>query len=87
MKVAQVSGPGAEFELVERDIPTPPVGHVRIRVQACGICHSDMLTKEGQWPGITHPRVPGHEIAAVIDEVSANAVMSGKAEFRVVLTM
>lgn len=72
MRVAQISRPGAEFELVERDIPAPPSGHVRIRVQACGICHSDALTKEGQWPGITYPRVPGHEIAGVIDELGAN---------------
>jgi D-arabinose 1-dehydrogenase-like Zn-dependent alcohol dehydrogenase len=72
MKVAQISGPGAEFELVDRDIPSPAAGHVRIRVQACGICHSDVLTKEGLWPGITYPRVPGHEIAGVIDELGAN---------------
>jgi D-arabinose 1-dehydrogenase-like Zn-dependent alcohol dehydrogenase len=72
MKVAQISGPGAEFELVERDIPSPPSGHVRIRVQACGICHSDLLTKEGQMPGIIYPRVPGHEIAGVIDELGAD---------------
>ena len=72
MKVAQISGPGAEFELVEREIPSPAAGHVRIRVQACGICHSDALTKEGHWPGITYPRVPGHEIAGVIDELGAS---------------
>jgi D-arabinose 1-dehydrogenase-like Zn-dependent alcohol dehydrogenase len=72
MKVAQVSAPGAEFELVEREIPNPPAGHVRIKVQACGICHSDVLTKEGHWPGITYPRVPGHEIAGIIDELGAN---------------
>ena len=71
MKVAQISGPGAEFELVEREIPSPAAGHVRIRVQACGVCHSDALTKEGVWPGITYPRVPGHEIAGVIDEVGS----------------
>jgi D-arabinose 1-dehydrogenase-like Zn-dependent alcohol dehydrogenase len=71
MKVAQISAPGAEFELVEREIPNPPAGHVRIKVQACGICHSDALTKEGHWPGITYPRVPGHEIAGVIDELGA----------------
>jgi D-arabinose 1-dehydrogenase-like Zn-dependent alcohol dehydrogenase len=71
MKVAQISAPGAEFELVEREIPNPPAGHVRIKVQACGICHSDALTKEGHWPGITYPRVPGHEIAGIIDELGA----------------
>jgi D-arabinose 1-dehydrogenase-like Zn-dependent alcohol dehydrogenase len=69
MKAIQVASPGAEFELVEREIPTPSAGHVRIRVQACGICHSDSLTKEGQWPGIKYPRVPGHEVAGVIDEL------------------
>ncbi len=71
MKVAQITKPGADFEIVEREIPQVGVGHVRIRVQACGICHSDALTKEGQWPGITYPRVPGHEIAGVIDELGA----------------
>ena len=72
MKVAQISAPGAEFELVEREIPNPPAGHVRLKVQACGICHSDALTKEGQWPGIVYPRVPGHEIAGIIDELGAS---------------
>jgi len=71
MKAVQVASPGAEFELVEREIPTPSAGHVRIRVQACGVCHSDSLTKEGQWPGLKYPRVPGHEVAGVIDELGA----------------
>ena len=70
MKVAQISKPGGDFELVEREIPKPLEGHVRIKVQACGICHSDVLTKEG-WPGIQYPRVPGHEVAGVIDELGA----------------
>jgi D-arabinose 1-dehydrogenase-like Zn-dependent alcohol dehydrogenase len=69
MKVAQISKPGADFEIVEREIPTPVAGHVRIKVQACGVCHSDVLTKEGLWPGIQYPRVPGHEVAGIIDEV------------------
>src|SRR5580700_370041 len=69
MKVAQISKPGADFEIVEREIPTPNAGHVRIKVQACGVCHSDVLTKEGLWPGIQYPRVPGHEVAGLIDEV------------------
>jgi len=69
MKVAQISKPGADFEIVEREIPEPGTGHVRIKVQACGVCHSDALTKEGLWPGIQYPRVPGHEVAGVIDEV------------------
>src|SRR6516162_1419816 len=71
MKAAQVSKGGAEFEVVERDIPEPGAGQVRIKVQACGVCHSDVLTKEGLWPGIQYPRVPGHEIAGVIDELGA----------------
>jgi D-arabinose 1-dehydrogenase-like Zn-dependent alcohol dehydrogenase len=71
MKAVQVASPGADFELVEREIPSAPAGHVRIRVLACGICHSDVLTKEGQWPGIKYPRVPGHEVAGVIDELGA----------------
>jgi D-arabinose 1-dehydrogenase-like Zn-dependent alcohol dehydrogenase len=71
MKAAQVPRPGADFEIVEREIPKPGVGQVRIKVQACGVCHSDVLTKEGQWPGIQYPRVPGHEIAGKIDELGA----------------
>jgi len=71
MKAMQVPKAGADFELVEREIPQPGQGQVRIRVQACGVCHSDVITKEGLFPGITYPRVPGHEIAGVIDEVGA----------------
>ena len=69
MRVAQVSRPGGPLELVERPIPDPGPGSVRIKVQACGVCHSDVFTKEGQWPGITFPRVPGHEVVGVIDAV------------------
>src|SRR5271169_6790461 len=71
MKAAVVTKPGADFEIQEREIPTPQAGWVRIRVIACGICHSDVFTKEGHWPGIQYPRVPGHEIAGVVDEVGA----------------
>jgi D-arabinose 1-dehydrogenase-like Zn-dependent alcohol dehydrogenase len=71
MKVAQVASPGADFQIVEREIPEPGAGHVRIKVQACGVCHSDVLTKEGFWPGIQYPRVPGHEVAGLIDEVGS----------------
>src|SRR5213592_3893794 len=71
MKVMQVPKAGADFEAVEREVPIPPAGHVRIRVMACGICHSDSYTKEGLFPGITYPRVPGHEVAGVIDETGA----------------
>jgi D-arabinose 1-dehydrogenase-like Zn-dependent alcohol dehydrogenase len=71
MKSAQIPRAGGEFEIVEREIPNPLAGQVRIKVQACGVCHSDVLTKEGAWPGIEYPRVPGHEIAGVIDEPGA----------------
>ena len=71
MKAAQISKPGAEFQIVERDIPNPGAGEVRIKVKACGVCHSDVFTKEGQWPGIQYPRVPGHEVAGIIDAVGA----------------
>jgi len=71
MKAAQIPKPGADFEIVEREIPTPSAGQVRIKVQACGVCHSDLFTKEGAWPGIEYPRVPGHEVVGTIDEVGA----------------
>jgi D-arabinose 1-dehydrogenase-like Zn-dependent alcohol dehydrogenase len=69
MKVAQVPKAGADFQIVEREIPEPGAGEVRIKVQACGVCHSDVLTKEGMWPGIQYPRVPGHEVAGIVDTV------------------
>jgi D-arabinose 1-dehydrogenase-like Zn-dependent alcohol dehydrogenase len=71
MKAAQISKPGGDFEIVEREIPSPAAGQVRIKVQACGVCHSDVLTKQGAWPGIQYPLVPGHEVAGVIDELGA----------------
>src|SRR5271155_4643148 len=71
MRVAQVSRPNGPFEIVERPIPEPGAGTVRIKVLACGICHSDSFTKEGTYPGIAYPRVPGHEVAGVIDAVGA----------------
>jgi D-arabinose 1-dehydrogenase-like Zn-dependent alcohol dehydrogenase len=71
MTVAQVPKPGAPFQIVEREIPAPGAGQVRIRVKACGVCHSDVLTKEGGWPGLEYPRIPGHEVAGVIDDVGA----------------
>ena len=71
MRVAQVPGPGKQFEIVERPIPQPAQGMVRIKVAACGICHSDSLVKEGLWPGIQYPRVPGHEVAGAIDALGA----------------
>jgi D-arabinose 1-dehydrogenase-like Zn-dependent alcohol dehydrogenase len=71
MKAAQIPKAGGDFQIVEREIPKPDAGQVRIKVQACGICHSDVLTKDGAWPGIQYPRVPGHEVAGVIDELGA----------------
>jgi len=72
MKAAQISKPGENFELVDRAIPEPGVGQVRVKVEACGICHSDALVKEGLWPGLQYPRIPGHEIAGRIDALGSN---------------
>lgn len=80
MKVAQVTNPKAGLQIVEREIPEPGAGQVRIKVQACGVCHSDVLTKEGLWPGIQFPRVPGHEVAGVIDQVGVGVSAWKKGE-------
>jgi D-arabinose 1-dehydrogenase-like Zn-dependent alcohol dehydrogenase len=80
MKAVQVPKAGGDFEVVEREIPQPGPGQVRIKVQACGVCHSDVLTKEGGWPGLTYPRVPGHEVAGVIDEVGSGITAWKKGE-------
>ncbi len=72
MKVVQVLRPNAPLELLERDIPAPGARQVRIKVQACGICHSDMLTVTGALPGIAYPRVPGHEVVGLIDALGAD---------------
>jgi D-arabinose 1-dehydrogenase-like Zn-dependent alcohol dehydrogenase len=72
MKAAQIAKPRGDFEIVEREIPKPGPGQVRIKVQACGVCHSDAVVKEGAWPGIQYPRVPGHEVAGIIDELGAD---------------
>jgi D-arabinose 1-dehydrogenase-like Zn-dependent alcohol dehydrogenase len=74
MKAAQIPKPGADFEIVDREMPTPGAGQVRIKVQACGVCHSDVLTKEGAWPGIEYPRVPGHEVAGIVDELGTGVI-------------
>jgi D-arabinose 1-dehydrogenase-like Zn-dependent alcohol dehydrogenase len=71
MKVAQISRPGGEFEIVEREIPKPADGQVLIKIQACGICHSDSVTKDGVFPWIQYPRIPGHEVVGAIDELGA----------------
>jgi D-arabinose 1-dehydrogenase-like Zn-dependent alcohol dehydrogenase len=75
MKAVQVSKPGGAFEIVERPIPQPERDQVRIKVEACGICHSDQLVKEGYWPGIQYPRVPGHEIAGRIDAIGPDVTL------------
>src|ERR1700737_4847957 len=80
MKAAQIPKAGADFEIVEREIPKPDVGHVRIKVQACGVCHSDVFTKEGAWPGIQYPRVPGHEVAGIIDDLGAGVSLWKKGQ-------
>jgi len=73
MRVVQVAAPGAPLELVEREVPSPGTGEVRIRVEACGICHSDSFTKDGSFPGIRYPIVPGHEVAGRIDALGSGA--------------
>ena len=75
MKVVQVTKPGGNFEIVDRPTPQPGRGQVRIKVEACGICHSDLLVKEGYWPGIQYPRVPGHGIAGRIDAVGEDVTL------------
>ena len=78
MRVVQVAAPGAPFELVERELPSPGNGEVRIRVEACGVCHSDAFTKEGGFPGIRYPRVPGHEVAGRIDALGPGTEPGGR---------
>jgi D-arabinose 1-dehydrogenase-like Zn-dependent alcohol dehydrogenase len=72
MRIAVVTRLKAPFEIVERQISEPPAGSVRVKVEACGVCHSDSITKEGLFPGIAYPRAPGHEIAGVVDAIGAN---------------
>ncbi|HZE72898.1 MAG TPA: alcohol dehydrogenase [Pyrinomonadaceae bacterium] len=74
MRAVQISKPNGAFELIEREIPEPVAGQVRIKVEACGICHSDSLTKEGTYPGIEYPRIPGHEVAGIIDAIGSGVV-------------
>jgi D-arabinose 1-dehydrogenase-like Zn-dependent alcohol dehydrogenase len=80
MKAAQIRKPRGEWELVERVIPEPRAGQVRVKVEACGMCHSDVLVKEGLWPGLEYPRVPGHEIAGHIDAVGDNVTAWNKGQ-------
>ena len=71
MKVAQIGKPGAGFQIAEREIPKPRPGQVLIKVQACGVCHSDALVVEGEWPGVEYPRIPGHEVVGIVEEIGA----------------
>ena len=71
MRAIQIGKASGDFELVERGVPEPGLQQVRIKVEACGICHSDVLVKDGSWPGIQYPRVPGHEVAGRIDELGS----------------
>jgi D-arabinose 1-dehydrogenase-like Zn-dependent alcohol dehydrogenase len=71
MRVVQITRPNGPLEIVEREITEPAAGSVRIKVEACGVCHSDSFTKEGTWPGIQYPRVPGHEVAGIVDAVGS----------------
>lgn len=83
MRVAQVSRAGGPLEIVERPIPDPGPGQVRIKIEACGICHSDLMTVEGLWPGLEYPRVPGHEVIGVIDAVGADVPPRWKTGIRI----
>ena len=71
MRAIQVSAPGADFELVNREIPVPKENEVLIRVEACGICRGDALAKEGHWPGIKYPIIPGHEVVGVVEAMGS----------------
>jgi D-arabinose 1-dehydrogenase-like Zn-dependent alcohol dehydrogenase len=79
-RAVQVPAAGGAFEVVKREFPEPGPGHVRIRVQACGVCHSDAITKFGLFPGIAYPRVPGHEVAGVVDAVGADVPLFKKGQ-------
>jgi D-arabinose 1-dehydrogenase-like Zn-dependent alcohol dehydrogenase len=74
MRAAQVAWAGGPLELLEREMPEPARGELRVRVEACGVCHSDSLTVEGQWPGLSFLRIPRHEIAGVIDAIEDGVV-------------
>ena len=69
MKAAQIKEAGSNFEIVDIEKPSPKANEVLIKVEACGVCHSDMFTKEGAFPGIDYPRVPGHEVIGIVEEV------------------
>ena len=80
MTAVQVSGPGGAFETVKRSVPEPGPQTVRIKIEACGVCHSDVFVKEGHWPRLQYPRVTGHEVAGVIDAVGTGVTMWKKGQ-------
>ena len=80
MTAVQGSGPGGAFETVNRQVPEPGPQTVRIKIEACGVCHSDVFVKEGHWPGLQYPRVTGHEVAGVIDAVGTGVTMWKKGQ-------
>jgi D-arabinose 1-dehydrogenase-like Zn-dependent alcohol dehydrogenase len=80
MRVVQVTHPNGRLEIVEREIPEPGAGQVRVKIEACGICHSDAMTREGLWPGIQYPRVPGHEVAGIVDAVGPGVLSWAKGQ-------
>ena len=80
MTAVQVSGPGGAFEIVNRQVPEPGPHTVRIKIQACGVCHSDVFVKEGHWPGLQYPRVTGHEVAGVVDAVGPGVTVWKKGQ-------
>jgi D-arabinose 1-dehydrogenase-like Zn-dependent alcohol dehydrogenase len=80
MKAAQISKAGGDFELTERDIPEPGPRQVRVKIEACGICHSDVLVKDGIWPGLQYPRIPGHEVAGRIDAIGSDVTQWTKGQ-------
>jgi len=80
MTAVQIPRAGAPFEVVKREVPAPGPGQVRIKVQACGVCHSDVFVKEGHWPGLQYPRVTGHEVAGVIDEIGSGVTVWKKGQ-------
>jgi hypothetical protein len=69
MKAIQINSPGSDFELVHREVPKPKENEVLIKVEACGVCHGDAIVKEGHFPGLQYPRIPGHEVVGIIDQL------------------
>jgi alcohol dehydrogenase/propanol-preferring alcohol dehydrogenase len=80
IKVVQVSRPGGPLEVVERELAEPAAGEVQLKVEACGICHSDTLVREGGWPGMKYPRVPGHEVVGIIEAIGAGVTGFSRGE-------